>query len=78
MLTYNFKQLVKVQTRVTKATATCFDLILVQSNNRTTLEPSIHKFGFSDHQGILLPILSQVLTFKYFLINKRIYSEKKD
>lgn len=76
MLTYNFRQQVKVATRVTKSTATCLDLIFVKSNNQTTQEPSVHELGFSDHRGILLPIVSKILNFKYFLIDKRTYSEQ--
>lgn len=71
MLTYTI-----VATRVTKTTATCLDLIFVQSNNQTTIAPSVHEFGFSDHRGILLPIITQIISLKYFPIDNRTYSKK--
>lgn len=74
MLTYDFHQLVKEPTRVTKNSSTCLDLIFVNYYN-TDLKVNVQEFGFSDHKGVECNLPLAMRLPQYFTLYKRTFKE---
>ena len=74
MLKYNFHQLVRDATRVTRNSATCLDLVFVNFNYKDC-KINTHEFGLSDHKGVELIIPISTNYPKIFTISKRIYND---
>lgn len=76
MKTLNLIQLVENPTRTTLTTSKCIDLIFVNFNSKN-LNVSVIEYGFSDHSGTLLELISsKIESKKPWLKNIRKFNSK--